>query len=160
MAPALLVARALARSWLHRPIRLLMAIAGGVGGVLLTTAVLLIATPVLMSTRIPPVEGVAPHIIAVAARAPSGMSAGLVNKVVRGSGVAAASRVVVANTTVRDGHHDFVPVVVLGVDILLESMLEADAASGAHSACQPNQAYLPEKLGKPARSKKPAIVWK
>jgi|CZKG01.1.fsa_nt_gi putative ABC transport system permease protein len=118
-----------------------MAITGGAAGVLLTTAVLVIATPVLMSTRMPPVEGIAPHIIAIAARAPTGMSSGLVDKVVRGSGAAAVSRVVIANTTVRDGRHDFVPMVVLGVDPLLDSMLATHVVRGA-PPLQPNQAYL------------------
>lgn len=140
-APALLVARALTRSWLHRPIRLIMAITGGAAGVLLTTAVLVIATPVLMSTRMPPVEGIAPHIVAVAARAPTGMSSGLVNKVVRGSGAAAASRVVIANTTVRQGRDNFVPMVVLGVDPALDSMLATHVDRGAPQL-QTNQAYL------------------
>lgn len=108
---------------------------------LLTTAVLMIATPVLMSTRTPPVDGIAPHIIAVAARAPTGMSRGLVDKVVRRSGAAAASRLIIANTTVRGGRHDFVPVVVLGVDPSLDAMLVAHAFRGA-PPLQPNQAYL------------------
>src|ERR1700685_2578077 len=39
VAAALLVARALGRGWLRRPVRLIVAIAGGGGGVLLSTAV-------------------------------------------------------------------------------------------------------------------------
>jgi putative ABC transport system permease protein len=124
-APALLVARALARSWLHRPIRLAMAIVGGIGGVLLTTAVLLIAIPVLESTRTPPVEGVAANVVAVVARAPAGVSGGLTREVRRRSGAAATSRVLVENTTMKTAGGDFTPIVMLGVDKALPAMLKS-----------------------------------
>jgi putative ABC transport system permease protein len=140
-APALLVARALARSWLHRPVRLIVAVAGGIGAVLLTTAVLTIATPVLMSTRVPPLDGIAAHVIAVAARAPSGMSDGLANRIARGSGAAASARILLANTTVRGERGGFVPIVVIGVGRTLGSMLEPDAARKA-PPLTPGDAYL------------------
>src|ERR1019366_1869583 len=81
-------------------------------------------------------------MIAIAARAPTGMSSGLVDKVVRGSGAAAVSRVVIANTTVRDGRHDFVPMVVLGVDPLLDSMLATHVVRGAPRLVREHAAAL------------------
>src|ERR1700685_1915119 len=69
VAAALLVARALGRGWLRRPVRLIVAIAGGVGGVLLSTAVLTIAMPVIASTRTPPIEGLTNGVGAVTPRA-------------------------------------------------------------------------------------------
>jgi putative ABC transport system permease protein len=125
-APALLVARALTRSWLRRPVRLTVAMAGAIGGVLLTTAVLTIATPVLMSTRLPPVAGIAPNAIAVVARAPAGISRELVTKVADVPGASLATRVLLASTTVRVGPGDFTPVIALGADIPLLGAGQAD----------------------------------
>jgi len=139
LAPALLVARALARSWAHHPVRVAMAVVGGVGGVLLTTAVLMIAIPVLATTRIAPIEGIAPNVTAVAARAPAGMSAKLVRKVARGSGAAWTSAVMIENTTVKSRGGEFSPVVVLGADVVLSTMLNSGVDV---PPLQPNQAYL------------------
>jgi putative ABC transport system permease protein len=127
LAPALLVARALGRSWAHRPVRLVTAIVGGVGGVLLATVVLTIATPVLRSTQAAPVEGVAGDVVAVAARAPAGLSLQLAKAVQRKSGAAVASGIVAVSSTAGTPDGDAAPVVVLGVDRALPAMLTPGA---------------------------------
>jgi putative ABC transport system permease protein len=145
-AASLLVARALARSLLHRPVRLMTAVAGGIGGVLLVTALMMIAWPVLESTRTAPVEGVDPNTIAVAARAPSGMSGDLVTRVERESGAVSSSRLVLASTSMRRGSGDFDPVVVLGADASLPRMLDARSRAALDAADLPplgtRDAYL------------------
>lgn len=145
-ASSLLVARALARSWLHRPVRLMMALTGGIAGVLLTTALMMIAWPILQSTRTAPVEGVDPSVIAVAARAPAGMSGELATRVERGAGAAASSRLVLASTSVRVGSGGFDPVVVIGADAALPRMMDAASRSTLDAADLPplraREAYL------------------
>jgi putative ABC transport system permease protein len=54
--------------------------------------------------------------------------------------------VVIANTTMRDGYHAFVPVIVLGVGLSLESILEARVTRHI-PLLQPNQAYLQRSWG-------------
>ncbi|MGW4366482.1 FtsX-like permease family protein [Nocardia takedensis] len=126
-AAAALVARALGRSLLHRPIRLIAAVAGGIGGVVLTAAVLMIAVPVLFSTRIAPVEGLRSDVVAVAADAPAGMSEQLVTEVTRRSGADSSAKLLMSSTTAWIGG-DIARVAVLGVDLLtLPAVLETSA---------------------------------
>jgi putative ABC transport system permease protein len=143
---ALLVARALARNWFHRPVRLAAAVAGGVGGVLLTTAVLMVAVPVLASTRLAPVDGVAPGVIAVAAGAPAGLSEQLATRLARETGAAASSRLIVASTTMRSNQSaGFTPVMVLGVDADLPAVLDGPMLDAVRDVppLASGQAYLP-----------------
>jgi putative ABC transport system permease protein len=139
-APALLVARALGRAWLHRPVRLVVAIAGGIGGVLLSTAVLMIAMPVIESTKAPPIKGLKSGVIAVSASAPAGISGELASSIVEKTDPSAASGLVIANTTVRYGARS-APVVVLGVDTGLEPMVESKISTRLPTL-EPNEAYL------------------
>lgn len=141
VAAALLVARALGRGWLHRPVRLIVAIAGGVGGVLLSSAVLTIAMPVIASTRTPPIEGLVNGVIAVSPRAPAGISGELASSIVERAGASAASGVVIANTTLSYGIHSSASVIVLGVDTGLESMLESKLEKRLPTL-EPNEVYL------------------
>lgn len=141
---AALVARALARSLLHRPIRVIAAVAGGIGGVVLSAAVLMIAVPVLFSTRIAPIEGLKPDVVAVSADATAGISDELATQVTRQSGATASARLLMASTTARSGS-DFTRVAVLGVDLLtLPSMLDSSALGGRSAVppLAPGQAYL------------------
>lgn len=145
LASAALVARALARSLLHHPIRLIAAMAGGIGGVVLTTAVLMIAVPVLYSTRIPPMEGLKPDVVAVAANATVGISNQLAAATVRESGATSSSKLTMASTTVRAGS-DLTQVAVLGVELLtLSAMLDVHTLSAQTGLAPlaPGEAYLP-----------------
>ncbi|MCM6773129.1 FtsX-like permease family protein [Nocardia sp. CDC159] len=141
-----LVARALARGWWRRPIRLIAAIVAGIGGIMLTTAVLLLAATVMGAIRNAPVQGVADGTIAVEAQAQAGMSEDMVAKIAAASGGAATSRMVVANTELNiDGR--FRPVVVLGVDPMLPGMLDPSAVALADGrmSLTPGAVYLAER---------------
>jgi putative ABC transport system permease protein len=123
-----------------------MAVTGGIAGVLLTTTLMMIAWPILKSTQTPPVQGVDPKVIAVAARAPAGMSAELATRVERGSGAAQSSRLVVASTTARVGSGGFDPVVVIGTDAAFPYVLDAATRHRLDAANLPplrsDEAYL------------------
>ena len=127
---ALLVAVSLARSLFRRPIRLVAALAGGIGGVLLATAVFAIAVPVVLSTRVPPVDFLGHDVVTVVANAPAGIESPLATNIAAQSDASASSRVLIANTTAR-GTHGFSSVVLLGVDRDLPAMLVNSALSSA-----------------------------
>lgn len=137
---ALLVATALARNWIHRPVRLFAAIAGGAGGVLLTTAVLMIAIPVVLSTRVAPIAGIPEDVVAVTANAPAGISAELAARIVQASGAEVSSQLLTANTAVRTDS-GFAPVVVVGIDQNLPALLN-NGFSGGTAPAGGGQAYL------------------
>ncbi|MBF6478063.1 FtsX-like permease family protein, partial [Nocardia cyriacigeorgica] len=141
IGPALTVARAFAYSWIRRPIRLTAAITAGIGGVMLTTAVLLIAATVLGAVRSAPVQGFAAGTLAVEAQSPAGMSADLVDKIGSETGTV-RSRMLVGNTKI-DVDGEFTSVVVLGVDLNLPRMLEPTALSGGNMGLlAPNTVYM------------------
>ncbi|MBF6169874.1 ABC transporter permease [Nocardia blacklockiae] len=121
-----LVVRALARAWRHRPIRLVAALAGGVGGVVMTVAVLTISVPVLLSARSAPIDAIAPDVVAVSAKAPAGLSAETQARLSAATG-ALTSRMSLANTNLRGPDRRFVPVRVVGVDAGLPNMLSGNA---------------------------------
>lgn len=118
-----LVARSLARSWRNRPIRLIAAIAAGIGGVLLSTAVLLIAVTVQQAVKQAPVEGIADGIVAIEAQAPRGISGDLLGEVTSETG-AQASRMLVANTRIVNTSSEDNSVILFGVDPALPLMVD------------------------------------
>ncbi|MGV9674995.1 FtsX-like permease family protein [Nocardia sp. NPDC003482] len=138
-----LVARALARSWWRRPIRLIAAIVAGVGGIMLTTAVLLLAATVMGAIRNAPVQGVADGTLAVEAQSQAGMSPAMVSTIAAASQGATTSRLLVANTELDTGGR-FRPVIVLGVDPLLPGMLDpaALALDDGRVTLTPGAVYL------------------
>ena len=126
--PYRLVARSLGRSWRERPARMAAAVAAGVGGVLLTTAMLLVSFSVLDAIRGASIGGIRDEVVAVEARAPGGMSEDLVARVERATG-ADSSRATVISTRVvtgADGATD--PVIVFGVDQALGKFTDAGLA--------------------------------
>ncbi|QIS17631.1 ABC transporter permease [Nocardia terpenica] len=142
LGPITLVARSLARGWVRRPIRLIAAIAAGVGGIMLTTAVLLLAATVMGAIRNAPVQGIAPGTVAVEAQSQAGMSAAMTQRAATASG-ALTSRMLVANTKLNIGG-DFRSVIVLGVDPSLPTMLDsaAMALDSGPAALTPGAVYL------------------
>lgn len=138
-----LVARALARGWWRRPIRLIATVCGGVGGVLLAVAVLTISVPVLQSVRLAPLEAIDPEVVAVSAKAPVGLSAELATGITVATG-ARSARILMASTNIR-GADDYTPARVLGVDTGLPSMLESGARSEDFAPLLPGQVYVPRR---------------
>ncbi|WP_069812638.1 ABC transporter permease [Streptomyces sp. TP-A0874] len=111
-----LVARSLGRSWRQRPARMLSAIVAGIGGVLLTTAMLLVSMSVLDAVAGASISGVRDDVVAVEARAPGGMDADVVRRAEE-TAPGATSRALVISTragTGADAAAD--PVIVFGVD--------------------------------------------
>lgn len=124
VGPVGLVARTLARHWTRQPVRLLAAIAGSLGGVVICTAVFTIALPVLRLSAAPPLEGLRSDVIAVAADAPRGMSSDIVSGIAELEGVEQISRLLQTSTTVAASGEDFVPAMVLGIDPALTAVLD------------------------------------
>ncbi|TVL91486.1 FtsX-like permease family protein [Streptomyces sp. SAJ15] len=122
--PHRLVARSLSRSWRQRPARMVAAIAAGIGGVLLTTAMLLISASVLDAIKGASISGVRDEVVAVEARAPGGMTRDVVDRTERETGVK-GSRALVISTRAATGEGDSTdPVIVFGVDDALGGLTD------------------------------------
>ncbi|AXX30980.1 ABC transporter permease [Actinosynnema pretiosum subsp. pretiosum] len=121
-----LVARSLTRSWYFRPARLAAAVASGIAGVLLTTAVLVVYFAVQDALRGAPITAVRDGIVGVEAKAPGGMTPAVVQRV-RDTGLPATSMLVVSASRVEDGGES-TPVLVFGVDADLADYVDDDLA--------------------------------
>ncbi|MGV9823287.1 ABC transporter permease [Nocardia xishanensis] len=131
IASTVVVAKVLTRSWYSRPLKLVSALAGGIGGVMIVCAVLMIAVPVLQSTRTPPLDFLQSNVVAVAANSPAGISRQLTDASISAAGTAAASRVTISSTTAASPGGQYAPVMVIGVEPSLISMVDSVALTGA-----------------------------
>ncbi|MFE2674836.1 ABC transporter permease [Streptomyces hygroscopicus] len=135
--PHRLVARSLGRSWRQRPARMAAAVAAGIGGVLLTTAMLLISASVLDAIKGASISGIRDEVVAVEARAPGGMSQELVDRTERETGVKGSRALVISTRAATGTDHTTDPVIVFGVDQALGGLTDkrlADRIGGTKLA--------------------------
>ncbi|WP_326797790.1 ABC transporter permease [Streptomyces sp. NBC_01808] len=125
---ARLVARALGRSWRQRPARMASAIAAGIGGVLLTTAMLLVSVSVLDAIKGASISGIRPDVVAVEARAPGGMDSSLMDRAEQQTGAEGSRSVVLSTTAQTSAGSDNEPVVLFGVDESLAGFVDDQLA--------------------------------
>ncbi|MEO6087783.1 MAG: hypothetical protein ABIQ18_32190, partial [Umezawaea sp.] len=122
-----LVARSLTRSWYYRPARLAAAVAAGIAGVLLTTAVLVVYFAVQDALAGAPITAVRGGIIGVEARAPGGLAPSVVREVGDRTGLPTSTMLVVSASRVDDDGGT-TPMLVFGVDQALGDFVEPDLA--------------------------------
>ncbi|WP_399081998.1 ABC transporter permease [Streptomyces sp. BBFR2] len=91
------------------------AVAAGIGGVLLTTAMLLISAAVLDAIKSASISGIRSDAVAVEAKTPGGMTDSLTRRVEEGAKTP-ASRALVINTSVGATEGKMTPAIVYGVD--------------------------------------------
>ena len=125
--PTRLVARSLMRSWYFRPARLASAVAAGIAGVLLTTAVLVVYFAVYDALRGAPITAVRDGIVAVEASAPGGMAPSVVEEVGKRTGLPTTTMLVVSASRVDDDGGT-TPMLVFGVDTTLGDFVDDDLA--------------------------------
>jgi putative ABC transport system permease protein len=141
---ARLVARSLSRSWPKPPARMWAAVAAGIVGVLLTTAMLLISASVLDAIKGASISGIRSDTVAVEARTPGGLTAERARHIEEQAGTA-ASRVLVINTSVGaapDG--ELKPAIVYGVDQRLADFVDRELRDQIRKSplSEPNQVYV------------------
>jgi putative ABC transport system permease protein len=122
-----LVSRSLLRSWYFRPARLAAAVAAGIAGVLLTTAVLVVYFAVYDALRGAPITAVRDGIVAVEASAPGGMAPSVVDEVGKRTGLPTTTMLVVSASRVDDDGAS-TPMLVFGVDPTLGDFVDDDLA--------------------------------
>ncbi|MGW6533319.1 ABC transporter permease [Streptomyces venezuelae] len=125
--PYRLVFRSLGRSWRQRPARMVSAIAAGIGGVLLTTAMLLVSFSVLDAIKGASIGAIRDDVVAVEARAPGGITSDVADRAEQRTGVE-ASRVSVISTRASRPGQDSDPVIVFGIDQRLADLTDKDLA--------------------------------
>jgi putative ABC transport system permease protein len=141
---ARLVARSLSRSWRRRPARMVSAVAAGIGGVLLTTAMLVIAVSVLDAIRGASIAAIRSDVVAVEARTPGGMAPDVVQRIEDEAGTP-SSRALVVNTTVSaTPGGEMTPSIVYGVDERLGAFIEEDLGGQIQDQplTAPDEVYL------------------
>ncbi|RDG38083.1 FtsX-like permease family protein [Streptomyces corynorhini] len=137
-----LVSRSLVRSWYFRPARLGAAVAAGIAGVLLTTAVLVVYFAVQDALRGAPITAVRDGIVAVEARAPGGMAPSVVEEVEKRTGLPTTTMLVVSASRIADDGAT-TPMLVFGVDRSLSDFVGDDLAKRTRDRpLGPDEVYL------------------
>ncbi|MFK4071119.1 FtsX-like permease family protein [Streptomyces sp. NPDC029674] len=143
--PYRLVSRSLSRSWRRSPARMASAVAAGIGGVLLTTAMLLVSFSVLDAIKGASIGGIRENVVAVEARAPGGLTEGVATRAEQETGVK-ASRVSVISTRASHPGQDSDPVIVFGIDQRLASLTDDGLARQIErSTLGADEVFLTEK---------------
>ncbi|MEC4015034.1 FtsX-like permease family protein [Streptomyces sp. H27-D2] len=141
--PARLVARSLSRSWRQRPARMAAAIAAGIGGVLLTTAMLLVSASVLDAIKGASISGIRDNVVAVEARAPGGMSKAVVDRTERETGVRGSRALVISTSVATKPGGDTTPIIVFGVDQRLGNLTDKTLADEiSRTRLGPDEVFL------------------
>ncbi|MFB7501982.1 FtsX-like permease family protein [Streptomyces broussonetiae] len=114
--PYRLVFRSLGRSWRQRPARMASAIAAGIGGVLLTTAMLLVSFSVLDAIKGASISGIRQNVVAAEARAPGGISQDVAARAEQQTGIKASRVSVISTRAAAEPGQSTDPVIVFGID--------------------------------------------
>ncbi|SDG03851.1 putative ABC transport system permease protein [Lentzea fradiae] len=138
----MLVSRSLMRSWYFRPARLAAAIAAGIAGVLLTTAVLVVYFAVYDALRGAPITAVRDEVVAVEASAPAGLAPSVVDEVGQRTGLPTTSMLVVSASRLQDDGTT-TPMLVFGVEPELGDFVDDDLAEQTREhPLGPGEVYL------------------
>ena len=137
-----LVTRSLVRNWYFRPARLTAAIAAGIAGVLLTTAVLVVYFAVQDALRGAPITAIRDRIVAVEARTPGGMAPSVVQRVRDRTGLPITTFLMVSASRIADDG-DTDAMLVFGVDPALGDFVGDDLAERTRrTPLGPGEIYL------------------